>query len=138
MRVIRVAGPVVLLAAIVFAGVGSPGKNALAGSPVATFDICLQDESNGNVLSFSSVTGEYSFTLCQQALTFSGVGTVRNRGCDITLEAYAPDRRLVASTQTCLKVGTATLRLFPDRVLSVIDKNTANSTCTCGNPPPAT
>ena len=142
MRLIRMTGPVVLVAAIVFAGVGGSGKNSLAksGAPFVSFDICLQDESNGNILSFNSVTGAYSFTACQQALTVSGVGTVRTRGCVVTLEVNAADRRLVASTETCLKLGSADLRLttFPNQVFSVFDKNTANSICTCGTPPPAT
>jgi len=131
MRLIRVAGPVVLLAAIVFAGVGGPGKNALAGSPVVSFDICLQDESNGNVLQFNSVTGDYVF--CGGGLTLSGTGVIRSRGCLVTLEVTSPDRKLLARTDTCLKTGIATLRLFtPDRVFGILDKNTTNNTCACG------
>ena len=137
MKLTRIAGPVVLLAALVVAGVGGPGKNARTGSaaPFVSFDICLQDESNGNVLSFSSATGLYSFSVCQQALTLTGTGIVRQRGCVITLEANASDRRLFASTETCVKIGAANLRLTaPDQVFSIVDKNTANSICTCGGP----
>ena len=139
MRLIRVAGPVLLLAAIVFAGVGGSRVNALTGSPVLVFDICLQDESNGNLLLFNSITGDYQFTNCPGGLTVSGTGSIRTRGCLITLEVTNPDRRLLARTDTCMKIGTATLRLFsPDRVFSILDRNTANNTCTCGSPPPAT
>lgn len=29
------------------------------------FDVCLQDESNGNILQFSSIAGNYLFTNCR-------------------------------------------------------------------------
>ena len=139
MRLIRVAGPVVLLAVIVFAGVGGSAKNAIAGAPITFFDICLQDESNGNILLFSSTTGAYQFTACPNILA-SGTGSIRTRGCVVVLEVNSPGVRLDAQTDTCMKVGKAALEvLTPNRVFTIMDRNTANNTCSCGAvPPPAT
>ena len=39
------------------------GDFALARYDVKTFNICLQDDSNGNMLRFNSQTGDYQFTL---------------------------------------------------------------------------
>jgi hypothetical protein len=138
MRLIRAAGLVVLLAVIVFAGVGGPGKNALAGSPGLIFDICLQDESNGNILQFNSTTGGYQFTACPGVVA-SGTGSIRKRGCVVVLEHIKPNLRLSAQTDTCMKIGKASLEFIStNRVFTVADRNTANNTCSCGAPPPAT
>ncbi len=133
MRLTRLAAPVLLLTAIVFAGVAGPGANALAGSPLPTFDICLQDESKGNILQFNSTTGAFLFTHCP-GTSFSGMGTIRKKGCLIALEVAGSDRRVQASTDTCAKIGSASL-LFPtNQVFTIQDRNTANNTCVCSTP----
>ena len=131
MRLTRLAGPVLLLTAIVFAGVGGPMTNALAEHGCGSFDICLQDETNANILQFNSTTGAYQFIHCPNA-PISGTGSIRTRGCLITLEVTGPDRRLYAQTDKCLKVGNASFQLFPGPLFTILDKNTANNTCNCG------
>lgn len=95
------------------------------------FDICLQDESNGNLLRVNSTTGAYEFTNCK-GVTIGGTGKVTRRGCLITLEVNGPDRRVLAKIETCMKIGTASVHLFsPGRTFTVLDRNTANNTCAC-------
>jgi hypothetical protein len=129
MRLTRLAGPILLLAAIIFAGFGGGRTGALA-APINGFNICLQDETNGNILQFSSTTGAYQFTHCPNA-PISGTGSIRTRGCLITLEAAGPDRKLHAQTDTCLKVGTAAFQLLTGPMFTILDKNTSNNTCVC-------
>ena len=95
------------------------------------FDICLQDESNGNLLRVNSTTGAYEFTDCK-GVTIGGTGRITRRGCLITLEVNGPDRRVLARIDTCMKSGTASVQLFSTgRNFSVFDRNIANNTCAC-------
>ena len=95
------------------------------------FDLCLQDESNGNILRVNSVTGEYQLTNCQ-GFTIGGIGTISIRGCLVTLQVNGPDRRVLARIDTCMKSGTAYVQFFPTgRTFSVFDRNTTNNTCVC-------
>jgi hypothetical protein len=95
------------------------------------FDLCLQDESNGNILRVNSVTGEYQLTNCQ-GFTIGGIGTISIRGCLVTLQVNGPDRRVLARIDTCMKSGTAYVQfLSTGRTFSVFDRNTTNNTCVC-------
>lgn len=107
--------------------------DAIAWSPASTgnFDLCLQDESNGNILRVNSFTGEYQLTNCQ-GFTTGGIGTISTRGCLVTLQVNGPDRRVLARIDTCMKRGTASVQLFSaGRTFSVLDRNTTNNTCAC-------
>jgi hypothetical protein len=101
------------------------------GEPVLTFDRCLQDDSNRNILLFSSTTGDYQFTNCA-GLLVGGRATVRIKGSLITLEQSGPDRRLAASVDGSTNKGRATLQLLsPFATFSVIDRNITDSPCVC-------
>jgi uncharacterized delta-60 repeat protein len=95
------------------------------------FDVCLQDDNSGNLLQVNSLTGEYQFSNCT-GLTLGGIGTVTKRGCTITLQHNAADRRINAKLDSCQNKGTASVQLFSTgAIFSITDKNTANNTCTC-------
>lgn len=133
-----------------FSVAGNGTVTAVPGSPFATgsglrpgisafppkscgpiFDLCLQDESNGNILQVNVTTGAYQFTNCAGS-TIGGVGTITKKGCLITLEANGPDRRVLARIDTCNHNGTATVQIFsPTRTFSILDRNTSNNNCTC-------
>gem|GEM_PF-887254 len=101
------------------------------GEPVITFDRCLQDDSNGNLLLFSSATGDYQFTNCA-GLLVGGRANVRSKGSLITLEQSGPDRRLAASVDGSTNKGRATLQLLsPLGTFSIIDRNVTDSPCVC-------
>ena len=45
----------------------------------------LRYDSNGNMLQIDSLTGEYKFTACGASLILAGAGSVKVKGCKITL-----------------------------------------------------
>ena len=103
--------------------------SSAATQDVVSLDTCLQDDSNGNLLQFSSTTGDYVFTKCGGP-TFSGRGVVHKRSGTITLEHQGRDRRVVAVITN--HRGAASAQLFSlHLVYSITDRNTANSTCVC-------
>jgi len=96
-----------------------------------SLDICLQDDSNGNILQFNSTSGEYLFTNCA-GLTLTGKGSITTRGGIITLQQFGPDRRVVARIDRGVNAGTATIQLFSSgTTFSITDRNTTNNTCVC-------
>ena len=96
------------------------------------FDICLQDESNGNLFQFNSTTGDYRFTDCRKGLILTGRGTVRIRFCKIEFSASKPDHSITALANTCTKAGSASVKLLPSgRILTISDRDMSNNTCTC-------
>lgn len=94
-------------------------------------DICLRDDSSGNMLKFNSPTGVYQFTVCN-GVTLSGTGIVTIHGGVITLQDYASDHRVLASVDTTVKKGTATIQLFsPATTFTIADRNIENNSCAC-------
>jgi hypothetical protein len=97
------------------------------------FDVCLQDDSSGNLLLVNTSTGGYQFINCSGGITLSGSAALTRRGCLITLQVNAPDRRLLARIDACMKSGIATMQVFsPGATFTILDKSTANNTCACG------
>ncbi|MEN3330718.1 MAG: serine protease [Blastocatellia bacterium] len=95
------------------------------------FDLCIQDESNGNLLQVNTSTGDYQFTNCA-GLTIGGKGTLTKRGNQITLQHNATDRRVMASVDTSSKRATASVQFFSQgRTFSITDRNIANNPCSC-------
>lgn len=96
------------------------------------FDLCLQDDGNGNLLEINTTTGEYQFTSCS-GFVIGGTGVLTRRGCTITLQHFVADRRVLATINTCQKKATASIRLLSQgRTFTITDRNTANNTCACG------
>lgn len=96
-----------------------------------TLNLCLQDDSNGNLLQFSSTTGEYLFTNCA-GITLSGHGSLVIRGNTITLQHNGPDRRVLARIDGSVNKGTASIQVFPQGMtFTIVDRNTGNNNCAC-------
>jgi hypothetical protein len=94
-------------------------------------DICLQDDSSGNLLQINTTTGEYQFTNCG-GLTVGGIGTVTKRGSMISLQHNAPDRRVTATIDTSSNRATASIQLFAQGwTFSLTDRDITNNTCAC-------
>jgi hypothetical protein len=95
------------------------------------FDICLQDDSNRNLLQFNSTTGDYQFTNCA-GFTVSGTGSLIKKGSIITLQHYAADRRILVRIDTSVNKGTGSIQVFSQgTTFTITDRNTANNTCAC-------
>lgn len=101
---------------------------------LSTFDICLQDDSTGNTLQFSSTTGAYLFTNCG-GFTVGGVGTVTIKGSIVTLTHQRSDGRVLGRIDRSVRRGTASIELFSTgKTFTITDRNTANNNCVCSAP----
>ena len=95
------------------------------------FELCIQDESNGNILQVNATTGDYQFTNCG-GLTIGGTGTLTKRGSLITLQHNASDRRVLTSIDTSTNKATASIQLLSQgRMFGITDRNITNNTCAC-------
>ena len=104
---------------------------ALARYEAPLFNICIQDDSNGDLFRFNSNTGDYQFTNCS-GFTLSGTGSLIKKGSIITLQHYAADRRVLARIDTSVNKGTASIQVFSQgTTFTIMDRNTANNTCAC-------
>lgn len=100
--------------------------------PPVTFNICLQDDANGNFLKVNSTTGEYLFTNCSTGLTVGGKGTIRVVGCKIFLDGVTRDRSISALINVCTHVGAASMKdASLSKPMTIADSNMTNNTCGC-------
>ena len=107
------------------------GQFALARYDAVSFDICLQDDSSGNLFQFNSTTGDYQFTNCS-GLTLGGTGVISSRGSIITLQQNGPDRRVLAKIDGSVYKGTASVQILSlGTTFTITDRNTLNNTCSC-------
>lgn len=96
-----------------------------------SFDICVQDDSNGSFLQLNTTSGDYQFSTCS-GITLTGRGQLRKRGGVITLQHNASDRRLLATVDTSLKTATASVQLFSEgRTFMLIDRTITDDVCHC-------
>ncbi|HWP44813.1 MAG TPA: hypothetical protein VNO14_16325 [Blastocatellia bacterium] len=92
---------------------------------------CLQDDSSGSVLLIDTATGAFQFSSCT-GVVFTGTGTVRTRGCAITLSANLPTGRATARVDTCVGKGSAGIQIFSQGgTFTITDRDTTNNTCAC-------
>lgn len=97
----------------------------------ATFDLCLRDDSSGNILQVNLTTGSYQFTNCS-GVTLGGIGSIITKGCYVTLQVNGPDRRVLVRIDTCARTGTATIQVFSTATrFTILDRNSADNTCSC-------
>lgn len=118
---------------------GSPGNTSTCTFTVTVIDldVCLQDDGNGNILRFSSTTGDYQFTQCGPGgFTITGRGRVRTNGCMLQMVDTDSDTNsfavnLQAQFNTCSNSGAASTHLTPGGSFTINDSNTADNGCTC-------
>jgi hypothetical protein len=98
---------------------------------LASFDLCIQDDSNGNILRLN-YSGEYEFIECATTFIVAGSGNLTRKGNVITLQHYAADRRLVVRIDSSANRGTASIQMLSQgRTLTIVDRNVNNNTCSC-------
>ena len=96
------------------------------------FDVCISDDSNGNLLQFDTVTGDYKFTACSSNFILTGRGILKVKGCKTTLKDSAPDRIVSVTIKTCKNKASAAIEaLSAARDFSISDSNTGDNTCAC-------
>jgi uncharacterized delta-60 repeat protein len=122
----------IVAAGITTGGIQSDFALARYNGDGPSFDICLQDDSTGNLLQFNSTTGDYQFTRCGGSLVLGGKGSLISRGGTFTLQDYEADRRVLARVDTSVNRGTASVQIFSQATtFTITDRNTLNNTCTC-------
>lgn len=105
---------------------------ALARYDGSSFDICLQDDINGNLLQFNSTTGDYRFSNCRKGFTLTGRGTVSIFFCKVELKDVGRDRNVSVLANTCTHVGSASVRDFSRNLnFTVSDRDITDNTCSC-------
>jgi 6-phosphogluconolactonase (cycloisomerase 2 family) len=96
------------------------------------FDVCLEDDTNGNILQISSLTNCYQFTNCRKGTTLTGKGTFIGQGCKVGFQAIERDRRISASIDFCNWLATANVQLTtPSVSFTINDRNIFNNSCVC-------
>ena len=101
---------------------------------VAAFDICLQDNTTGDLLQWSSTTGDYLFTHCSSGFMLVGKGTTSLVNGIQNLSDSKPDRRISAGFNTGQLTGHATVTIITGPGLSqtyTINQTTPHPTCAC-------
>jgi uncharacterized delta-60 repeat protein len=97
----------------------------------ASFDLCIQDDSNGNIFKLNSTTADYQFTNCS-GFTLGGTGTLIKRESMITLQHTSSDRRVTVTINAGTHRATASLQVFSQgKTFSITDRNTLNNSCAC-------
>jgi uncharacterized delta-60 repeat protein len=100
----------------------------------SSFDACIEDDSTHDVLLFNSTTGDYQFKKCGSNLVLEGVGSVTKRGCTISLQVNATDRRIQAKVDTCSMRASASVQYQVQGLsFSLIDRNITNNICSCSS-----
>lgn len=98
----------------------------------APFDVCIQDDENGDVFQFNSRTGDYRFFHCRDNFTLTGRGIVRIQACKIEFSARGSDRTISALANTCTKTGNASVRASSvGKTYAVADRDIFNNPCSC-------
>jgi len=103
--------------------------NRIGKVVLSSFDICIQDDSNGGILRINSTTGNYEFTNCS-GFAASGTGGLIKRGSTIILEQYTGDRRLFARIDGGVNRATAFIQA-QGMTFTITDRNSADDTCAC-------
>jgi 6-phosphogluconolactonase (cycloisomerase 2 family) len=103
-------------------------------TPTMVFDLCIQDESSGDLLRLNTTTSAYQLTRCLNGFTLSGTARLTRRGCTLTVQDLSTDRRIMAQIDTCSNRATASIQIFSQGgTFTLTDRNMTNNTCHCPN-----
>lgn len=110
-----------------------PENNSSSVTTIITspLGLCLQSDGGTEILFVNTTTGDYQFIDCR-GVTIEGRGEITQRGCTLTLQHNAGDRRVSASINTCQRTGVASVQIFSlGRTFNITDRDTSNNTCAC-------
>lgn len=113
------------------------GNSSGCSFNATVFDILMQDDINGNILRFSSTTGDFEYINCRKGWTMAGRGTVGTRSCKTELWYYGDDPKqrtcaMYALANLCTSVGTCNLQLYsPGALHTIKDSRMRDSTGAC-------
>lgn len=103
---------------------------------ISASDLCIRDDSVGNILQLNIQTGAYLFTACGKGITLTGTGQIKVESCKVTLtdkgpNPKSPDRDVMVLINTCTFVANGTIRTSSGKTFTISDSNISNSSCTC-------
>lgn len=99
-----------------------------------TFEFCVQDERNGDLIQFNSTNGNYSFTSCSTDFTLYGTGATKVRACKTTLNHFAPDRNVSVVIKTCANKAYASIEaLSVGKGFAIFDSTLATTLAPVGS-----
>ncbi len=100
-------------------------------SVVPPFDICLQDDSNPNIVFLAnSTSGAYRF--CCGGTAYTGTAVVTRKGSVLTFQHTPADRRVQATVDLSTFKGTASIQSPPGTTkCTITDRDTRNNACIC-------
>jgi hypothetical protein len=119
-------------------GVQAGGWGATATVVTGPFNVCFQDDSRAaTVILWNTVSGDYSFrppggssAPPTGGAPLTGKGTMVMKGCVLTLQHNAPDRRIFATLDTCKSAGSAAVEIPANKEkFTITDRNTTDNTC---------
>jgi hypothetical protein len=102
---------------------------------VRVYNYVIVDDTNGKILRFDSVTGDYDFLDCRKATSLSGRGRVTISACKTELkdtgpDPNRPDRNIYVIGNPCTKTGSATIS-YGGVTHSLNDPNMSNNIANC-------
>jgi trimeric autotransporter adhesin len=99
----------------------------------AGFDVCLQDDRNGDSLQFDSCTGDYQFTRCGAGgFTLIGRGDITRADNLLTLRDSKVFATLDIAPIASRNTGSAVIKPSPlGPTFRINDSDTTNNTCNC-------
>jgi hypothetical protein len=108
------------------------GQITVAIERVGFYDVCLQDDTSGDLLLFNTNTGDFKFIRCgTDGFVIEKPGlkhTISRKRCQVTLN----DTTVSAVLDPCESRGSATIRTPGYGAVFVIrDSNTKDNTCAC-------
>jgi hypothetical protein len=127
------------------------GRQAGGFSVIATlvvFDVCMQDDTNGNSIVVSSETGDYMFCQSQKGIgganpmslttvgSFSGEPLLQKGFADdwtsvLTVRHTASDRRVLINLSAGFSGNAVVETSTPKRNFFITDRDIRNDTCAC-------
>jgi 6-phosphogluconolactonase len=116
------------------------GLLSLAAFPpksCVNFDLCIQDDTNGNMLKLNSNTGAYIFTNCSKGITLTGNGIVTAGSCKVKLsdsgpDPKRPDRSVTVLVNRCMSVANASVTISSTgKNFMIGDSDIRNNICAC-------
>jgi len=112
----------------------SLGRTVSCSFTVTVYNVCLRNAGTGDILEFSTTTGDYKFINCAGGFTLIGKGSISVVNSVVVLSDTRSDRRVSAFFLEGQLTGSAVVSFILgqgiSRTFQIVDTLTVNS-CTC-------